>query len=94
MKRSKDHRALLQRCVWLAQRVAERPFNEDRPRRANSFGEVARQGNAHRRNPCLLECTCDQSHGPITKPSGRGQEGEIDALGAQLCRYLWSAVLH
>lgn len=86
-QRTKNHGALLQRCVWLAEWMAQRPLHENGAWGADSFGEVARNGNAHRRNACPFNCTCDQPHGPIAKPSSWRQKCKIDAISAQLCRH-------
>jgi hypothetical protein len=83
-----DQGALLGGRIGLTQRMAQRPFHEDDAGHAHGFCQIAGDGNGDSRDSRCFYCTCDQSHGPITESSGRGEEGKIDAVGAQFGRHI------
>lgn len=82
LQRQENDCALLFRVVRFTQRMSKRPFQEDSARRANCQRQLAGKRDADSRNAGGFKTTCDQSHGPIAKPSGRRQKGKVDALFA------------
>ena len=76
------HQRALERRVRLAQRMAQRPLDEDHARHAHRLRQVTRDRDADGRNAGGFQRTCDQSHGPIAEPSSRREKGEVDAIGA------------
>lgn len=49
------------------------PGNEDGPRYFEKLGHVSRNGDGHRRNPSLFDCTLNQSDRLMADRSGRDE---------------------
>lgn len=93
LQRDKHDCALLGGLLRFTERMSQGPFQEDGARCAYGLRQVTRQRNADRCDAGSFQTACDQSHGPIAKPSGRRQECKVDAIFAQLCRDFWGGAL-
>lgn len=88
MQRCVDDGALLRRPIRFTERVTQRPLQKDCAWRADSNREIPGERDADGGYAGSLDNACDQSHGPIAEPSGRGQERKVDAVLAQSGRHI------
>lgn len=61
--------------------MAEGPAQEEGARRSHLLSDIPKDGEGNRGNTSCLDTALDQSHGPITKPSSRGEENKVWLLG-------------
>ena len=74
-----QNRALLQGVSRFTQSMAEGPVQVEHTRRFDLAGEVANQGQTHRRNAASFYSSRKQSNELRAKGSGRHQQGEVDS---------------
>ncbi len=83
LKRLVKNRELLGEIAWLAERMAEWPAQEQRPRRPDLDGNVAQNRDGHCWNPCCFNCSLDQSHGLIAETSSRREKDKVRPCAGQ-----------
>ncbi len=93
-QRGLDHRVLNSRIIGFAEWIPVREWNEQRPRRAHAYGDLAQELNGHSGDALTFQFGSDQAYGLITEWSDGYQQGHVDGVGNQLPRHRRRAVPH
>lgn len=80
LQRGFEHRVLTGRFIGRIERVPVSKRDQERPRRLNAPGHLAKQLNRYCRNPLALELCGDQTHGLVTYRSHRDEKRHIHGV--------------